>query len=415
MERHAGQQRMTGRWVSATLAAALISSLLSSLSSGCGGTVERSGAAVRDSAGIRIVENPAPDPDAAPLWTVAAEPRVDIGLLEGAEAYQLSQVGGAVRLSDGRIVVANGGSHELRYYDSTGTFLTSAGRKGSGPGEFEMLGSLFALSGDTVAAYDGRLRRISLFAPDGAFVRSLTIAFPAGAPSPIGQFRDGSWLCNRGFVFFPSGTGTQLVRDTVPLLVFEPTGALRDSIGRFPGPELYIVGQGNSARGGSLPFGTNTATAVAGDRFYAGHTARYEISRYTQAGAPEELVRLAWTPIPVTGDDLARYKAERLARASAGTRQSLERAYRDMPFPSTFPAFVSLEVDASGNLWVLAASRPGDLRRRWTVFAPDGVALGAVETPPGMWVREVGQDYVLGTWRDDLDVEHVRLYGLQRQ
>ena len=346
---------------------------------------------------------------------MAAEPRVDIGVLEGAEPYQLSQVSGAVRLSDGRIVVANGGSDELRYFDSAGAFLTSAGRKGSGPGEFEMLGSLFALPGDTVAAYDVRLRRISLFAPDGAFARSLTITFPAGAPSPIGQFRDGSWLCNRGFVFFPSGTETQLIRDTVPLLVFEPTGALRDSIGRFPGPELYIVGQGRSRRGGSLPFGTNTAAAAAGDRFYAGHTARYEITRYTQSGTPEEIVRLAWTPIPITGDDLARYKAERLAHVSAGSRESFERAYRDMPFPSTFPAFVSLEVDASGNLWVLAASRPGDDRRRWTVFSPDGVALGVVETPPGLSVREVGRDYVLGTWRDDLDVEHVRLHALQRQ
>jgi hypothetical protein len=392
-----------------------ISSLFSLLSSGCEGEAGGPAAVIRDSAGIRIVENPALAPTAPPLWTVAAEPRVDIGVLEGDEAYQLSQVVGAVRLSDGRIVVANGGSHELRYFDSTGTFLTSAGRKGSGPGEFEMLGSLFVEAGDTVAAYDARLRRISLFAPDGAFVRSLTITFPAGAPSPIGRFRDGSWLCRRGSVIAPSGTETQLIRDSAPLLVFEPTGALRDSIGRFPGPELYIVGQGTSARGGSLPFGTNTATAVAGDRFYAGHTARYEITRYTQSGIPEEIVRLAWTPIPITGDDLAQYKAERLARVSAGTRQSFERAYRDMPFPSTFPAFAGLELDAAGNVWVLAVSRPGDDRRRWTVFSPDGLALGALETPAAVWVREIGRDYVLGTWRDGMDVEHVRLYALRRR
>jgi len=363
---------------------------------------------------VRIVENPALPPDAPRLWTVAAEPSVDIGVLEGDEAYQLSQVVGAVRLSDGRIVVANGGSRELRFFDSAGRHLVSAGRKGGGPGEFEQLSTLFALPGDTVAAYDWTLRRVSFFDPNGAFVRSFNIAFPGAMPFPIGRFADGAWLCNRGFTFRPRGTGAQVLRDTSSLLLFDPTGALRDSIGRFPGQEWYVVSQGNAARAGSLPFGTNTVTAIADAGFYAGHSSRYAITRYTEAGTPEVIIRLAWTPAPITGDDLVRYKADRMARATAGSRQRMERDYQDMPFPHTFPAFVSFEVDPLGNLWVLAPSRPGDTRGRWVVFGPDGGARGAVETPDGLWVREIGRDYVLGTWQDELDVQHVRLHALRR-
>jgi hypothetical protein len=71
--------------------------------------------------------------------------------------------------------------------------------------------------------------------------------------------------------------------------------------------------------------------------------------------------------------------------------------------------------DPDGNLWVLAYTRPGDERRSWTVFAPEGRALGTVETPPGLRIMEIGADYVLGVWRDDLDVEHVRMYRLDRE
>jgi hypothetical protein len=410
MERNTERRVMTGLWASGTGAAAIICVL----SSGCGRAVGSAAAVVRDSAGVRIIENPAPDPNAPALWSVAPTPTVDIGVLEGDEAYQLSQVGGAVRLSDGRIVVANGGSQEVRYFDSTGRHLATVGRKGGGPGEFEQLGSVMALRGDTVAAYDWSLRRVSLFDAAGRFVWSFSLEFSAGSPMPLGRFADGSWLCNRLFSFRPGASGTQVVRDTMALLVFDSAGAFRDSLGRFPGPDWYIRTQGHSAMASSLPFGATTEAAVAQDRFYVGHSDHYEITRFTEAGAPDEIIRVAWTPVPVTGEDVERHKAERLANADAGVRQSLERLYQDIPFPSTFPAFTDFMVDPLGDLWVLAASRPGDDHPRWTVFAPDGLALGVVETPPGVTVRDIGRDYVLGTWRDDLDVQHVRLYALQR-
>ena len=60
---------------------------------------------------------------------------------------------------------------------------------------------------------------------------------------------------------------------------------------------------------------------------------------------------------------------------------------------------------------------------RWTipaptglhdVFRPDGVYLGTVKLPHDLRIAEIGPDYVLGMARDDLDVEYVRMYGLDR-
>jgi hypothetical protein len=391
----------------------MVLTLAAGATAGCGGAQAGPAAVERDSAGVRIVENPAALAD-RPIWAVAAEPTLEIGLLEGEESYQLSQVQSARRLSEGRIVIANGGTQDLRFYDAAGTHLKSVGREGEGPGEFKGLGVTVVLPGDTLAAYDWNLRRVSFFDPGGGFVRSVGFDYPAGFPIPVGRFQGGSWLCSRGFSFAPGHDGSAIVRDTVPFLVFDASGSVQDSIGPFPGTEFYVRTSGRSAFASSLPFGRTTEAAVVGDRFYAGHTERYEITRYTSEGEAELILRLQRAPVAVTPDDLARYKAERLEDADATFRQQTARNLEEMPYPGTFPAFADLVVDPDGNLWALDFPRPGDERRRWVVFAPDGRALGAVETPPALRVLEIGRDYVLGVWQDDLDVEHVRLHELRR-
>ena len=64
----------------------------------------------------------APGPDGAlASWTLSEEPIVVIGGADEREGYLLHWVTGATRLSDGRIVVANESTSELRYYGPEGT------------------------------------------------------------------------------------------------------------------------------------------------------------------------------------------------------------------------------------------------------------------------------------------------------
>jgi hypothetical protein len=41
--------------------------------------------------------------------------------------------------------------------------------------------------------------------------------------------------------------------------------------------------------------------------------------------------------------------------------------------------------------------------------------LGTVQTPPDFRVHQIGSAFLLGRWRDALDVEHVQLYELIKQ
>lgn len=379
----------------------------------CAAETGRAGPIVTDSAGVRIVDYATWAPDTLG-WRIGAEPVVQIGMLEGEDAYQFDRISGVTRLGDGRIVVANGGTNELRVFDATGRHLQSAGRQGGGPGEFEGMGELVRLPGDSVAVYDWNLARVSFFAPDGAFVRSFQLQYAEGAASLVGRFTSGSWLSRPGFVFGVGEAGTDVVRDTSVLLVFDGEGQLADTAAPYVGPDFYVRSNGGSAFASSLPFGRATETVVWGDRFYAAYTDRFEIVRRDAAGTADLIVRASRPTVSLTDAVVEAHKAERLAEADERWRARLEELYRDIPFPPTLPAFGDLQVDADGNLWVLDVPLPGDETRHWTVFTPDGELLGAIETPPGVAVREIGRDYLLGTWSDELDVQYVRLYRLER-
>src|SRR5262245_14447646 len=69
----------------------------------------------RDSSGVAIVESRAPGSQA--LLQLSAEPIVTIGAVENDSTQLIDGVVNALRLSDGRIVVANRLAPLLRWYD----------------------------------------------------------------------------------------------------------------------------------------------------------------------------------------------------------------------------------------------------------------------------------------------------------
>ena len=95
-------------------------------------------AAVRDSAGVRIVENTAPRWQKGEGWHLSSKPVLDLGGQEGPE-YALFGVVSAFRLEDGRVAIANTGANDIRIFDEHGRHLLTVGGTGSGRGEFKRL------------------------------------------------------------------------------------------------------------------------------------------------------------------------------------------------------------------------------------------------------------------------------------
>jgi hypothetical protein len=121
---------------------------------------------VRDSAGVEIVDAPQPFSKALPHWISAPEPELTLGVVEGPEEYQFAGIGAVRTLSDGRIVVANESPIALRYYSADGTFLSSVGREGEGPGEFRRLSDVWVTIPRRLDPIDSNRQSIPEFGSD---------------------------------------------------------------------------------------------------------------------------------------------------------------------------------------------------------------------------------------------------------
>ena len=107
--------------------------LVAGLSIACAGSdAEGPAHTVRDSAGVRIVENARPAWKSGKAWTLDSTLLI-IGANGTGAGQQLHRVTGAVRLGDGTLVIADGGSQQLFRYDPRGSFLGAVGRPGDGP------------------------------------------------------------------------------------------------------------------------------------------------------------------------------------------------------------------------------------------------------------------------------------------
>jgi hypothetical protein len=377
---------------------------------------DRASYSTRDSAGIRIVENAAPAWSDADAWRLTQQPVVDIGGLEGEPDYELYHVASAFRMPDGRIVIGNGGSHQIRFYDEAGVHLLDAGREGEGPGEFRTISWVRAYRTDSIAVYDLALRRISIFGADGHFARS----FPVKAMEESGMgraddvFEDGSVLV-RAFSGMPSDADRKVARPIEPRYSIGPEGDFEDSLCAYPGAEVIMhsfESMGLVYFGPPL-FGRSTYYAVRGNRIYVASNDSYEVRLLARDGSLQSIVRRQYENLEVTDADIETFKEQQLSSdMPSGMRDPMAEVLDNSPIRETMPAFDSLIVDRMGNLWVEEYNRPNDTVPRWTVFTSEGEMLGTVSFPDRFDLQEVGDDYVLGAWEDELEIEHVLMYGL---
>lgn len=239
-----------------------------------------------------------PDLASVETWALSEAPILEIGVREGEDPYQLHRVRGSLRLEDGRIVVLNAGSHELRYYDQAGSFLKSVGREGEGPGEFRDPAGLRRTRDGGLRVWDRGLLRASVFDTAGTY------------------------------------------QEVIQLLVS------REEL--FPGDD-WIMG-----------------------------------SNWIESPVPPE------------------------------ARGPIREAVEGLPPPDSSGALRTLMVTPQGRIWVPGDRPPAETPTDWLVFDLQGHALARVTTPPRFQPQEIREDYLIGLFRDEVDVNYVHLYALEK-
>ncbi len=397
-----------GRFIALTLACA--AGLIS-----CAGGEGGAGVTVRDSAGVQIVESRGSAGVGPSGWSLGAAPLLAIGVDEGAVEYQFSQVEGALRLPDGRFAVSDGGSREIRFFDVDGRFLSSSGRRGDAPGEYQMIYAMGYGPGDSIWVFDYGNRRFTVLTDDGELARTLTLGTTLANVAAVGRSADGSFVVKELW----SAGGAQggaiqlgLIRDPVAVARFATAGGRPDTIGLVPGREIFAWTENGRAVMSTPLFAHSVSAVVHGDAVFVGDQATFEIGVYSAAGALRRLIRLPDVDLRLTADDIARATEDRLAGTPEARRIMARRQLESMELPENQPAYGPLLVDADGNLWAGSYAAYPKPPASWRVFAPDGRAIGSLRMPERFRPFQIGSDWVLGVGRDEFDVEYVHLYEL---
>jgi hypothetical protein len=354
-------------------------------------------ATVRDSAGVRIVQYETLK-DIPYTIQLSDPPFLDIGGLQSEPNEELSPSGPwlePVELSDGRFVVSD--AYRLVFFDARGKFLRSAGRRGDGPGEFQQVGRVCRLPGDTLLAISENDRRVLLWDKNGEHIRT----FPRPGPVLLEScFPDGTLIAPAMEARVPAdgihGRSPIGLGEMIEYRRLRPDRSQHSSLGFHPrslldgSPTYYVF------------------VLYARGRLYVADPRRYAVQVFDTTGILRLVVRVT-EPLPVArrpGIALARGSRAPIVVQAPGPATSSE---------ITEPAFGWVLVDSVGRIWLSKSFRGPD---QWAVFDSTGVALGRLRLtmpskgfPPSL--VSFGRDYAVVRTTDQDGSPHLVFYKVR--
>jgi len=337
-------------------------------------------------------------------YVLSSTPEVSIGSVTGDEPYLLHNVSDATLQSDGSIVIVHCGGADVRYFGCDGTHLRTVGRRGQGPGEFQIPQRVFRLGGDTLAVTELLGGRVTTLGPDGTVEGTAPVGAQVRGAAIIGRLDNGVFVARR------SDRDTTIApvtayRRTASLLLLDESGAVLDSAVGLPAWDAMTSSR---ERGPTLGLRLSRAAvfAVDGSGIYYGGQDSTGITKYGASLEPTTEVSPITVAEPVTDEVRAAFDAMEADRAHMppdGIIGSTVDAY-----PEYMPAFRDIVAGRDGRLWVEDPERPGVHPLTWTAYE-DGAAVARVELPPRFFAFEFGPDWVLGATYDEMTVERIQL------
>lgn len=386
-----------------------------------------------DTLGVRMVTISG-SVNALPVWSLSESPLLEVS--GNAEPF-LGRVGQVAFHGDRGLLIDDAQSAELRSFSGESEERRLLASAGDGPGEIRALTQLSSTHGDTIYAFDVRQERITVFAPDGAFLTTIPVGTGFAGPD---TFARRAWaLGSDRFLVQGEALGAEesgpysdppqrVVRDEV-IQVVMGDGTVDRAPLRFPGG--YQVRHATGSSGS--PFSNVPFVAVNGGRVLHGAGLSYELVLSDLDLQPFLMIRwLDWLE-PLTASKLDELRGPMDAsihelRAIAPERADhlMDVLFHPEVVPEALPALGAALLDENGRIW-LSRFRPSeDLRFAmtgsytqwhqedlWHVLDVDGSPLARVRLPPRTRLLAVRDDRVAVVTRDRQDVEHVRVLAIQ--
>lgn len=319
-------------------------------------------------------------------------------------------VGGIRRLSGGDLAVMNAGSLNVLLLDSLGGLVTTIGRMGQGPGEFQGMLDMDT-SGDSIVVLDGLMRRVQLFDRD-----SLVTVWPlreiTGTPEQVGFSSAGAPVVAYGT---PPDAGRentmQVLRETVELYrVDDPATALETPV-EIPGDEFFSGrAEGGATFKGMPAFNVWSTYDLTHTGVVAADARDGRVVSFAWGEQAARTLRPPSPPNPVPEAEMDRLWER--AEATARRRPDMDymtfvrQAVEVWGGPVPLPFHETLISDGSEIL--IEHFAPGSAETvDWSLLDENGETLGTFNLGRTTELLSLRDREVLGVGRDSLDVEHV--------
>ena len=374
--------------------------------SGCEG-VPRSTVTVTDSAGVRITLTlHAP----AIVAEVELQPILSLGGPDATGATQFYRVQHVHVDRQGALWVADGQSGEVRIFRPDGTHWKTIGGLGEGPGEFLQIRLLGSFRGDSVAVWDNANARLTLFDAEGEFVRTARVrTIDDPLPRAFDVFHDGSVLGQMPRVLTAASLyDGQILADTVRLVRVDLQNGTRHPQGTALGPLWLWTGRNQIP----IAFTLNSSFDVYDGSVHLVAGPAFRV-RVFEGGRLSEIYGVARDAREVSEADIVAYREFMEEYIPESQQSDYRSALRHPRRPTALPAYSRLIVAADGHVWAQIYSPRLLAPATWDVFSPAREWLGQVETPGGFIAMSITGEGLAGVWRDELGVEHVRVYRMR--
>lgn len=335
----------------------------------------------------------------------------------------------ASRGPGGTLVVSQPSVKYLVAYDSAGKFIGAFGRSGRGPGEFEDV-TMWGWRQDSIWVYDFRLRRLTVLARDGRYVRDTSRVLAAGGDEGfVALLNNGAALIGQHNYSALAKTAPAGTEVPASFRIEKRDGTRGLDIGPFrtvtTGTRIERT-SGPSSASTSLPwlwhdnplFGVSPNGAhivIVEGQHPLTQAGSFRVHRYASTGQRVSSTTHAFVAKRVTQamqDSLDRVVLPLVKRVAWVTDDMLKKAIERTPKPPQWlRAFDRVVVQNDGTLWLRSAANS----ERWFAVQANNQIVAEIRLPARAMVLDGDGQSVWVSVLDDVDVPSIVRYRIERR
>ncbi len=370
-----------------------------------------------DSADVKLVDVTEPDLGTIRSCLSPEEPLARLEPGSTGRGMNLDEVVAVLADVQGSLYLLMGSaSPRLCRYRLSGEEEWCRGRLGSGPGEFREPRSITPYRGDSVAIWDQRLGRLSVFSPGGDLGRIVEV--PPSTRTPSGVFRhalpDGSFVGSEEGFFVESGPGDSGWY-SASVIRIEPDGTNY----KTTGPHL-LAETGLDALGRRRPvsLGGHGDFLPTANGFAWARTDIGEIRVFSGSGALLEVIRLRWKRRRLGRSDWARHFSSivpSLIRATPwATEEEILAVLKSSPRARRAPVLLRAVGFIDSVLWVEPYNSPDEGGRTLLGIDLNAGRLCRGALPAGARILGWRHDGVVLAYYDEWDRLNLQVFPAPR-